>query len=199
MADPETYEREHDEEILEAVDREGDIEEDPEEDEPVDDSIGYTGVHIHTYPPLQDLTPPASPLIPSDGEEADDEATDDEQTETAAAADEPPPDPFAGYIPRLEHEVLVGALVSRVIDSEARLDEVRHQLSLEREARRNRQGWLRHTTPEDVRRAITRVEQRHRARMRTLPMERGRVDMRAADEILRLAMSRVRYMTRGRG
>lgn len=166
-------------------------------EEPTDDAIGYTDVHMYPLPAVRAPTPPPPPLSPSDDEDSYEELTPTAFVmEDAPDPDTPPPSPVDG-VPRFIHDWVVGTVTAELTEAEIRLDESRRQLAAEREARYAQHGGMRFTTPHAARREMTRIEMRARIQIRSLPIgDDGRVSRADTEEIVRAAMARVRDMTR---
>ncbi|XP_074342411.1 uncharacterized protein LOC141679956 [Apium graveolens] len=159
MEDPEMYEREHDEALLDVEDQEEpEMEEDeedpseeseteviviPDEEDPdevpvaeerVGSMVVYDGIPLPTLPVVRAPTPPPPSWIPDD-DSSETHTSEPRQTEEApsAAPDSPPLDP-AQRQSSLAHGYVQDVLRTRVAVAEARLDEARRELDAERAA-----------------------------------------------------------------
>lgn len=223
ISDPEEYERQHDEELLRTPDspEEEDPEEDPmwapttefdeeipvievEADEDDDQTEGQEWEESQSpdsvlplFSPERSPSPPLPPALEGHGEQAP-EPTPAVDVSPAGPVT-PPHVPLQG-VPVFAHGWIVSRLTTDLAVAEARLAESRLQLAAERSARLRTQQVRMALRPQAFRRRVARIERRVLARIRALPtVGGGRVSRVDTERMVRIAMLRVRALTRARG
>lgn len=199
--DPEAFELDHDEALLapeddpieEPIDiSDGDSDDDPEEDDERD-------IEMHLPSPERTPTPPPAPMSPLPTEEETSEESVPAHVEMELADDPAPPPPPLAVVPLALYEWMTSHYAADLTAAEARVAELRLQLTAEREARQMSQGGRVDGSTRRMRSAMRRIEERALNRVRRLSPLRGPVDRSEVARVLSDAMRRVRDATRVRG
>lgn len=161
-----------------------------------------SGSPVSVLPPLPPGSPPSPPPLPLSPPEDFVEQT----PEPTQAEDAPPASPVTpphvplDTIPVGVHGWIMTGMMTDLAVARGRLEESRLQLAAERTERLRVQRGRRVIRPQTFRREVSRIERRARARIRALQTDGGgRVSRDDAEEIVRLAMIRVRALSRPRG
>ncbi|KAK1379175.1 hypothetical protein POM88_025919 [Heracleum sosnowskyi] len=117
-----------------------------EDDETSEDSASRGGIRMYPLPTMRALTPPVPPLIPLPSDNDYDLAPEGyEEDQAMTDPDTPPPSPTG--VPTVIHDWMIGRLTTDLAAAEARADELKRQLAVERETRRSYQDERRLMTP----------------------------------------------------
>lgn len=207
IADPEDYEREHDEALLAGVeaadpapvidisddeDPEMDTESDPEED-PEEETERATEMLTPSHE--RTPTPPPAPMSPLPTEEDEDDDPILDAMEADPADDSPPPPPLA-VVPLVYHEWIVGSYVTDLAAAEGHIAELRTQLAAERRERLGAQGGRVDTSTRRMRSSMRRIEERTLSRIRRMTASETPASRRAVMRIVADGMRRTREATR---